>query len=210
MKNSIGARLSASRRIFLVIPASAALIAALAAYKITRQYEPADESSAVNVRPAPLFQLYDQHSQIVRLQSELGRKKILIVFYDAREGSHESPLIAQLRDRSTEIRDCRAAVLAISAARPSQNRYGVHLERLKTAPESNSPTAEREITYPFPLLSDILYEVHKKYGAFDAAAGQPIEAVFVVDGAGFIQYEHKSPQALGTVDDWIAELREVK
>src|SRR5438552_1442701 len=65
-------RYSAMRRILLVIPISAVIIAGLMAFKLTRHYEPRVEESATDVRPAPVFQLYDQHSQIVRLARYVG------------------------------------------------------------------------------------------------------------------------------------------
>ena len=80
------------------------------------------------VRPAPQFQLYDQQSQIVRLARYLGRDKLLIAFYDGSQGPEESVLLGQLRERFPELHRARAAVLAISASRPSENRYGVNLE----------------------------------------------------------------------------------
>jgi len=198
------------RRILLLIPASALVIIALVAFKLTRRYDPPVEESASDVRPAPLFQLYDEHSQIVRLARYLGRHKLLIVFFDGRRGPDRSPLVAELRDRFADLHATRAIVLAISAARPSENRYGLNVERRKAAPAAAAP-AESELRYPFPLLSDILdYEVHRRYGAFDFRAQEPLEAVFVVDRAGLIQHAHLAPYGLGDVDDWVRELEEVR
>jgi peroxiredoxin len=196
------------RRILLIIPVSAALIAVLVAFKLTRRYEPPADESANDARPAPLFQLYDEHSQIVRLARYIGRHKLLIVFFDGRQGPDHNPLVAHLRDKFAELHATGAIALAISAARPSENRYGTNLERRGAAA---TPPADSELRYPFPLLSDILdYEVHRKYGAFDFQAQEPLEAIFVVDRAGMIQHVHLGPGELGSVDDWVRELRDAR
>ena len=199
------------RRIFLVLPISAVVIGGLIAFKLTRTTEPIDEETTTNVRPAPLFQLYDEHSQIVRLARYVGRHKLLIVFFDGRQGPDHSPLLTTLRERFSDLYATRAIVLAISAARPSENRFGLNVERRKTAAAQAAPPIDSELRYPFPLLSDILdYEVHRRYGAFDALTQQPIEAIFVVDRAGVIQHSHLGPDGLGAIDDWVSELHKVR
>ena len=200
------------RRIILVLPISAAVVVGLVAYKMSRRYETPAEESAFDVRPAPHFrQLYDQNSRLLRLESYLGRQKLLIVFFDGSQGPDHSELLTRLRDTFAEIHETGAVVLAISAARPSQNRYGAKLEHLKVVPSGAGTAGDEELRYPFPLLSDIVdYEEHKKYHAFDERAGKPLEAVFVVDRAGLIQYAHLGPDQLGTADDWIKELREIR
>src|SRR6266478_4957443 len=175
------------RRILLLIPVSAALIAGLVAFKLTRHYEPPVEvPSAAAVRPAPLLTLYDQNSEIVRLKERyIGRAKLLIVFYDGTRGPEGSPLLATLRQRYGDLHATGAVVLAISAARPSENRYGKNLEHRKAAGQSGS-SSDGEIRYPFPVLSDIVYEWHRQFGAFDEKTQQPLEAAFIVDQAGLI------------------------
>ena len=199
------------RRLLLIIPISAAVIAGLVAFKLTRHYDPpSEQESAAAVRPAPLLKLYDQKSEIVRLERYVGRSKLLIVFYDGSRGPEDSSLLTTLRERYADLHATGAVVLAISAARPSENRYGKNLEHRKGAGENASTAASEEIRYPFPVLSDILYDWHRQYGAFDEKSQQPREAVFIVDRAGYIEYEHIGPDRLGQIDDWIRELREVR
>ena len=199
------------RRIVLVIPISAVLIAGLAAYKTTRRYEPPQDEVTSEVRPAPFFEIEDQNSRMVRLKSYIGRSKLLIVFFDGREGPDHSELFTRLRDAFPEIHATGAVVLAISASRPSQNRYGAHLEHLKTNPSGAAAAEQDELRYPFLLLSDILdYNVHRKYQAFDERTGQPLEAVFVVDRAGLIQSAHLGPDHVGTAAEWTKELNDVR
>ena len=195
------------RRILLILPLSAVVIAGLIAFKVTRRYESSTAADYEKPQPAPRFLLADEHSQIVRIERYLGRQKILIVFFDGARGPDHNPIIASLSQRISDIKRTGAAVLAIDAERPSQNRYGVNLERRQTA-EADSST---ELKFPFTILSDILeYDVHKRYGAYDADQEQPLEAVFVVDRAGLIHYSHIGPEQLGAIDDWLRELRDVR
>jgi peroxiredoxin len=200
------------RQILLVIPISAAVIAGLVAFKLTRHYEPPPEEFVTDVRQAPLFKLEDQHSQIVRLQAYVGRHKLLIVFYDGSQGPERSALLTLLRNRFPDLEATGTIVLAISAARPSQNRYGLNLERRQASGGNpGASAAEGELRYRFPVLSDVRdYEVHRQYGAYDEQAHQPREAVFVVDRAGLIQHAHLGPAGLGQVDDWVKELHDVR
>jgi peroxiredoxin len=199
------------RRILLVIPVSAALIIALVIFKMTRKYDPVPAGSTGDVRPAPLFQLPDEHSRTVRLASYVGRQKLLIVFFDGSRGPEQSQLLQQLRNAFPMLDATGATVFAISAARPSQNRYGANLEHLKIDPAQGGTPAADEMRYSFRLLSDIVdYQWHRNYGAFDATTAQPREAVYIVDRAGLIQREHLGPAELGAPEDWVRELKEVR
>jgi peroxiredoxin len=200
---------SMSRRIFLVLPAAAVVIVGLIAFKLNRRYEEPAPVAAGDVRPAPLFKLYDEHSQIVRLERYISRKKLLIVFFDGSQGPEYSELLERLRDNFAQIHAAGGQVLAISESRPSQNRYGANLEHRTSA------ASDDEIRFPFPLLSDISTSelaapVHREYGAFDEAKNQPREGVFVVDRAGLIQYTHLGPDRLGSPAEWVHELEHVR
>jgi peroxiredoxin len=196
------------RRVLLILPLAAAVILGLSAYKLSRHYEPLRPEDYDQPWPAPEFSLPDEHQRLVRFDQRFrGRQKVLIVFFDGSQGPDHSPLVSALRDRFTDLKMTGAAVLAISAARPSQNRYGANLE-LRQSADANP---EAELRYPFPLLSDILdYEVHKRYGAYDATADRALEGVFIVDRSGLIQYSHIRTERLGNIDDWIRELRDVR
>ncbi len=200
-----------ARYIVWVVPISAAVILGLVAYKMTRRYEPPPEESAFDVRLAPLFQLEDQHSRMVRLASYRGRSKLVIAFFDGSRGPDHSTLVQQLVDGFPGIHAAGAVVFAISAARPSQNRYGAKLEHLQVDSSGTATTEQGELRYPFPLLSDILdYAAHRQYQVFDERTGRPLEAVFIVDRAGLIKYAHLGPDHLGTAAEWINELGEVR
>jgi peroxiredoxin len=195
------------RRIFWVLPLALVVISALGAYKLTRHYEPLTADDYERPQPAPRFLLADEHSRVVRLDRYLGRQKLLIAFFDGTRGADQNSLVTSLSQRFAEVRKTGAAVLAIDAERPAQNRYGPRLERRQTA--ESDPRAE--LKFPFPLLSDILeFDVHKRYGAYDTQAAEPREAVFIIDRSGLIQYSHLGPDQLGTIDDWLRELRDVR
>jgi peroxiredoxin len=196
------------RRIFLVIPLAAVAILGLAAFKLSRRYEPLRPEDYARPEPAPAFSLADEHQRLVRFDQQFrGRQKVLIAFFDGTQGPDHSPLVTTLRDRFSDLKRTSAAVVAISAARPSQNRYGANLELHQSA----APNPNAELKFPFPLLSDILdYDVHKRYGAYDANADRPLEGVFIVDRTGLIQHSHIGTERLGNPDEWIRELREVR
>jgi peroxiredoxin len=195
------------RRIFLILPVSAAAICGLVAYKLSRHYEPLSPRDYEKPPPAARFQLPDEHSRVVRLERYLGRQKILIAFFDGSKGPDRNAIVNSLKDRFADLKQTGAAVLAISAVLPQQNRYGANLERHQSA----NPDPKDELHYPFPLLSDVLeYDVHKRFGAFDQQSNQPLESLFVVDRLGLVQYSRIGADQLGTVDDWIRELRDVR
>ena len=82
------------RKILLIPPIAAVVITLLIVYRLNRP-EPVrtQESSPVVVaRPIPLFQLYDEQSQLVRVQRYVGRHKLLIVFFDGSRGPDQSEL----------------------------------------------------------------------------------------------------------------------
>jgi len=181
--------------LFLILPLSAVVIGGLIAYKLTRPPAAAvsmGEELLVAGR-APLFELYDEHSQIVRLARYLGRHKLLVVFFDGSRGPDKSELLQQLKESYPQIHDTKAVLLAISTLRPAEHRQG----------------AERGAHFPFPMLSDIDERVHQQWGAYDPQTEKTRDAVFVIDRGGVIRHVHRGPDALATPADWIAELNRV-
>lgn len=191
------------RPILFLIPISAAVIAGLVTYRIQRPPAPAPPTAVATIaRPAPLFQLYDEQSQIVRLARYLGRHRLLIIFFDGTGGPDRSELLLELRREFLPIHETGAIVLAISGLRPSELRPAANERGERTA---------RDEPFPFEMLADINdYEVHRLYGAYDDARGRPREAVFVVDRTGMIRHGHLGPDDLGSPVRWAEELRQVK
>jgi peroxiredoxin len=190
------------RKLFLVIPVAAIVIAGLVSYRLRRPPAPLlRTSAAATIRPAPLFQLYDEQSQIVRLARYVGRHRLLIVFFDGTSGPDRSELLRALREKFLPIHETGAIVLAISGLRPSE---------LRPAPNERGERTARDEPFPFGMLADINdFEVHRRYGAFDDQTNKPREAVFVVDRTGIIRHTHLGPENLGAPELWADELRNI-
>lgn len=191
------------RKILLVIPVSAVVIAGLVWHRLNRPPAAAPLTAfAATMRPAPLFQLYDEQSQIVRLARYIGRHRLLIVFFDGTQGPDRSELLLELRRKFLPIHESGAIVLAISALRPSE---------LRPAPNERGERTSRDEPFPFGMLADINnFEVHRLYGAFDEQSNRPREAAFVIDRTGVIRHVHLGPDDLGGPEVWADELRHVK
>ncbi|MGQ0636296.1 MAG: redoxin domain-containing protein [Planctomycetaceae bacterium] len=192
------------RKIFLIPPAAAIVIGGLAVWKLSR---PAGELLLAARDPgawrrAPLFELYDENSQLVRVSRYIGRHKLLIVFFNGESGPDRNELLLALRREFVAIHESRALVLAISGLRPSEHR---------PPPGAQGERTRREEPFPFALLSDIDdFRVHRLFGAFDEQAQAPREAVFVVDRLGLIRFAHLGPDELGAPAQWATELQQVK
>lgn len=191
------------RKIYLVIPVSALVIAGLVVYRTNRAAPLLPVAAPAGAaRPAPAFQLYDEQSRLVRLDAFRGRHKLLIVFFDGTGGPDRSALLLELRRKFLPIHDAKAMVFAISDLRPSQ---------LRPPPNERGERTERDDPFPFAMLSDINdFEVHRRYGAFDEQANRPREAAFVIDRTGMIRHMHLGPDNLANPDVWAEELRSIK
>ena len=176
------------RKLYLVIPVSAVVITALVVYKLsepprsTRKVHATDQVS----QPAPLFQLFDDQSKTVRLARYIGRHKLVVVFFDGRNGPDRSPLLLDLKQAYPQLHKAGAIVLAVSEATPYANREG--MERL-------------EERFPFPLLSDPDFRVHEQWQAFDSEAGRTRPAIFVIDRSGRILSRQNVGQSPANWDD---------
>lgn len=179
----------------LVLAAAAVVIAGLCAFRTTRTDRPtASASERAIVEPAPPFELYDQSapSRLVRLIGYLGRNRVVVVFFDGRAGAHHSAVLRWLRDNSHRLRDAGIYVMAISAALPQENRKD----------------AAQHGEFPFPLVSDPDFHVHRAWGRFDAATNGTREGVFLVDRKGNVAWSRDSdlPQPL---DNWELTLNQL-
>jgi len=179
------------KRVFLLVLA-AAVIGGLCAFKAMRRYVPQTAVAARPIaEPAPEFELYDasRPSRIVRLEGYLGRHRVIVVFFDGAAGAHASPVLNRLRDDWSRLRKAEIYVMAISTALPQENRKDI---------------AQRG-DYPFPLLSDPDFHVHRAWGRFDEVAGKPRTGVFFVDRKGWVAWS-RTTNAPQPVDDWHAAL----
>lgn len=164
------------RRRALVLPIAAVVIAALTAYKLTRTYTTGESRRAIVPtieRPAPRFELLNEKkpSELVRLETHLGRKRVVVAFYDGEAGADKSPLLAELRVQHAQLQQAGILVLAVSTAIPQKNRQAI----------------EACGTFPFPLLTDHDLSVHRAWGRLDAS-GKPLSGVFLVNRAGNVAW----------------------
>jgi peroxiredoxin len=174
----------------LLLTLAGAVIGGLCAFKATRTYAPPSTVAARPiVEPAPPFELYDQSSpsQFVRLIGYLGRHRVLVVFFDGRPGAHASVVLNRLRDAWSRLREADVYVMAVSTALPQENRKDI----------------AQHAAFPFPLLSDPDFHVHRAWGRFDDATGTPRQGVFFVDRKGWVAWSRET-NAPRPLDDWDA------
>jgi peroxiredoxin len=179
----------------LLLALAGTVIGGLCAFKMTRKYpHPATVTARPIAAPAPPFELYDQSSpsQFVRLIGYLGRHQILVVFFDGRSGAHASDVLNRLRDEWSRLREADVRVMAISTALPQENRKDI----------------AQHAAFPFPLLSDPDFHVHRAWGRFDGATGTPQQGVFLIDRRGWVGWsrETNAPQPL---DSWESAVKEL-
>ncbi len=121
----------------------------------------------------------------MRLASYLGRKRVIVVFFDGQAGAHASAVLQRFREEAGRLRKADVQVIAISTALPQQNRKEI----------------ADDGAFPFPLLSDPDLHVHRAWGRFDDATRQPRTGVFLIDRKGWVTWSRvtNAPQPL---DDW--------
>ena len=179
------------RKLFLIVPAAAIVILSLVMWRLWLD----ERTSSVSARgqrpvPAPLLQLPDQQSELVRSSRYRGRRKIVVVFFDGEQGAAACRQLIELRDRYGDVEAAGAAVIAISAATPYANRQQI----------------ERSGAFPFPLLSDVDYRVHRQWGLRTERAAAPQTGLFLVDRGGLIRFQQTGPETFLRADDVLKEL----
>lgn len=174
------------RKRLLILPLSALVILGLVVYRLQRE---AGRPPTPLVQPpverrlAPRFQLYDQRNQTVKFERYLGRTRLVIVFFDGRAGADADPHLVSLRNAYERVLSAGVEVIAISRARPVENRQ----------------VEERAgVKFPFPVLTDIGEQspaplVHQQWGLYDAERDTTRIGVFLVDRAGMVPWRGGHP-----------------
>ena len=181
------------RKRALVVPLSAVVIVGLVVYKRSRTYVPVDQSAAARVamRPTPIFEGLDAYNELVKFERYVGRHRILVVFFDGDAGADQDPVLLRLKQGFHKIKSRGAIVVGVSTALPQHNRQVM---------EHTGP-------FPFPLVSDPTFEIHRAWGRFDEMANKPLQGVFSVDRAGRVAWEGGLPKPVSrpeaVVDDLI-------
>ncbi len=160
----------------LVLPFAALVIWGLIYYRVNRpqiELSDAEREAIQRRRPAPVFKLHDQRSQLFRLGTYLGRHKLLIVFFDSSQGASRNAQLQVLKSGYEKLSAHGEKVLAISSATPYANR-----ESFKLGGD-----------FPFFVLSDADYSVETEWGCMTTGdPPQVIPSAFVVDRAGVISW----------------------
>lgn len=174
-----------SARILMLLTA-AVVITGLCAWRIANPHRANTGGELPEMRlAAPAFQLYDQESTLVNLESFLHRHQIVLVFFDGQAGPESSSVLTQMREFYPALKREGMIVLGISTALPQEIRNN-----------STQP-------FPFPILSDAAASdpnsVHQVWGRFVAPEtldrpGGTKPAVFVIDRAGLVPWDGQFPK----------------
>lgn len=180
----------------LILPIAAAVIFALCAYRVSTldPNAPRPIAPSSNYRPAPLFELYDQHepNELVRLSAYLGRHTIVLAFFDGKFGADRDPIIERLRRDFDNINHGGTRIFAIGTALPQDNRKVI----------------QRSGPFPFPLLSDPSGEVHQAWGIEPNTRDHRVSDVFLIDRAGNVDWGKTAPRPVADPDQLIDRLAE--
>ncbi len=190
----------------LILPISAAAIFAMVIWRVNREAPQGDRAAtpAAIRRLAPAFELYDQHSQLVKFERYLGRTRLLLLFIGDRPAA-EHPLVRRLVDHHAAIEDAGIQIVVVGVATPFANREA---EKQLAAP------------LPFPVLTDVNRQspepvpVHRLWGLADdhpASLSTAREGLFLIGRDGTVDWSGTAPQPVvdpvATVDqiargDW--------
>jgi peroxiredoxin Q/BCP len=141
-------------------------------------------------RPAPSIVLQDQNSEIVRTSRYLGRRKLMVVFFNGERGPENSRLLLLLREGYPEIQAAGAEVVAVSTATPYRNRQAI----------------EAAGSFPFPLLSDVDFSVQNEWGVLAENLKEPKPSLFLIDSHGTVRWEQIGEETPISLDTLLAEL----
>ena len=172
------------RRPAVFLSLAALIIVSLCLHKVTRTYD-AQQGTQTQLRPAPLCTLYDQRSQLMRLERYIGRHPILLVFFDGQSGADQDPLLRRAAALHGSLSRSEVIVIGISQVIPQVNRQA--LAKLQQEFDIDS-----SVRIPVQLLSDLDYAVHRQWQRFQG--DQPRPATFLIDRAGRVAWQSGAPQ----------------
>ncbi|MBL8817121.1 MAG: redoxin domain-containing protein [Planctomyces sp.] len=173
------------------------LVFGLSGWRYLNPRQPQSESDlqVAFLKPAPLFELFDQKSRLVKLNAFLNRHPILVVFFDGDKGPDNSEVLRKLRDYYPALKENGVIVLAVSNVLPQQNR-------------------SRAEPFPFPLLSDVAGagspSVVADWGCAEPADDPEMirvrNAMFFINQAGYVAWEDKYPKPVDKPLEMITSL----
>ena len=133
-----------------------------------------ETSKALEIgRPAPEFELRDQHGGTVRLSSYRARKAVVVMFYPYAFSGVCTGELCAVRDNLPTFESDEVQLLAVSCD---------PMFALRAFAERDGLT--------FPLLSDFWPhgEVARAYGVFNEAKGCANRSSFIVDKEGVLRW----------------------
>ncbi|HEX2810625.1 MAG TPA: peroxiredoxin [Kineosporiaceae bacterium] len=124
-------------------------------------------------KPAPEFELKDQHGRTVRLTDFRGKQPVALVFYPFAFSGLCTGELCEIRDNLGVFSDGDVQVLAISCD-------PMHSLRAFAKAEG----------YEFPLLTDFWPHgaVAQAYGVFSGAGGRADRGTFLIDADGIVRW----------------------
>lgn len=168
----------------LVLPIAALIIVGLVVWKSRQPPQPRSSATLVERRPAPKFMGLDSNNQLVKFERYLGRHEILVIFFDGEAGADHDPVLMRVRRRFDELNRRGVKVVGISAAIPQFNRQA----------------AERSGPFPFPLLSDPEFYMHRLWGRYDEDQLRTQTGAFWIDRAGTVAWSGNYPLPEANLD----------
>lgn len=174
------------QRLILVLLAGG-LIAGVCAYRLMTN-RPLDHAAQVRAasqpHPAPLFEAVNEQNEMFRLQTYLGRHRIVVVFYDGDAGADRSRELAELTKRADELKRLDVKAIGVSKALALANRNAL--------PQLGE--------FPGQLLSDVDGKIHERWGR-NAPDGRTIPGVFLIDRKGQVAYFGGQPRSYDSVEE---------
>ena len=151
---------------------------------------------AVDMRPAPLFQLLDQHDRPTQLTGYLNRFRIVLVFFNANSGPTADPVLKTLKEFHPALKRAGIMVFAISSPLNPEHKQSAQ-------------------SFPFPVLRDTLAgqpnSCCRLWGRATAEVGvnrpAPIRpATFLIEADGMVRWNGDVPQPVDDPELMIANL----
>lgn len=147
--------------------------------------------------PAPRFELFDQHRNMVKIERYFSRSAILLVFFEPTDDITQNELLTLLSEHYDEIESRNVVVVGVTTLTPA----ALHQQ-----------TTDRGHELPFPVVSDIYLNnphpapVHELYGLYDAETQRTREGVFYIDRQGIVNSTVTTPVPLEDPQAFIASL----
>ena len=139
---------------------------------------------AVDMRPAPLFQLLDQHDRPIQLNGYLNRYRIVLAFFEATSGPTADPVQMKLKEFHPALKSAGIMVFAVSSPLTPEHKQSAQ-------------------SFPFPVLRDTLAgqpeTCCRLWGRATADVGANVvarilPATFLIEADGTVQWNGDFPK----------------